>query len=293
MRERAKGVVYMLCSALSFSLMNVCVRMAGDLPSMQKSFFRNLISLAAALFLIWRERTPLTVPQGQWKHLLSRSFFGTVGVVCNFYSVDHMLLSDATMLNKMSPFFSMLFSVWLLREKTTWPQLLLSCTALGGCVFILKPSVSGLISPAAAVALLGGLFAGLAYAEVRVLGVRKVHKNIIILVFSAFSCLASLPFLLFDYTPMSLRQLGFLLLAGAAATGGQFGITAAYCRAPAAEISVYDYSQILFAALFGYLFFQQLPDGLSVVGYAVICAAAVLMAVYNNNRHRRLDAGSQ
>lgn len=292
MRERTKGIFYMLCSALSFSLMNVCVRMAGDLPSMQKSFFRNLISLLTALLLIWRERTPLTVPQGQWKHLLSRSFFGTVGVVCNFYSVDHMLLSDATMLNKMSPFFSMLFSVWLLREKATWLQLLLSCTALGGCVFILKPSVSGLISPAAAVALLGGLLAGLAYAEVRVLGVRKVHKNIIILVFSAFSCLASLPFLLFDYTPMSLRQLGFLLLAGVTATGGQFGITAAYCRAPAAEISVYDYSQILFAALFGYLFFRQLPDRLSVVGYAVICAAAVLMAVYNNDRHRRLDAGS-
>lgn len=290
MQERTKGIFYMLFSAVCFSFMNVCVRLAGDLPSMQKSFFRNLISFAVALFLIWRERTPFRVPPGQWKHLFSRSFFGTIGIVCNFYSVDHMLLSDATMLNKMSPFFSTLFAIWLLKEKATWVQILLSCTALAGCAFILKPSIAGLISPAAAVALLGGLVAGLAYAEVRVLGLHKVHKNVIILTFSAFSCMVAFPFLLFDYAPMSLRQLGFLLLAGITATGGQFGITAAYCRAPAAEISVYDYSQILFAALFGYLFFQQTPDALSVVGYIIICGAAVLMTVYGNYRHRRLDA---
>lgn len=284
MQKRTQGIVYMLCSSLCFSLMNVCVRMAGDLPAMQKSFFRNCISLAVALFLILRERTPLTIPSGQRKHLFSRCFFGTIGVVCNFYSVDHMLLSDATMLNKMSPFFSALFAVWLLKEKATWVQILLSCTALSGCALILKPSMSGMIAPAAAVALLGGLVAGLAYAEVRVLGVHHVPKNLIILCFSAFSCLTALPFLIFDYTPMSLSQLGFLLLAGVTATGGQFGITAAYCCAPAAEVSVYDYSQILFAALLGYVLFQQIPDGLSVLGYFVICSAAVAMTLYNNRR---------
>ena len=274
----------MLFSALCFSFMNVCVRLAGDLPAMQKSFFRNCISLAVALVLILRERTPLSVPPGQRKHLFSRCFFGTVGVVCNFYSVDHMLLSDATMLNKMSPFFSALFAAWLLKEKATWVQVLLSCAALSGCALILKPSVTGLIAPAAAVALLGGVVAGLAYAEVRVLGVHNVPKNLIIFCFSAFSCLTALPVLIFDYTPMTFSQLGFLLLAGVTATGGQFGITAAYCCAPAAEVSVYDYSQIIFAAFLGYILFQQIPDGLSILGYAVICGAAVAMTLYNNRR---------
>lgn len=290
MKEWTKAVAYMLFASVSFSFMNVYVHLAGDLPAMQKSFFRNAIALAVALVLIWKERTPMVVPKGQWKHLISRSVIGTISIVCNFYSVDHMLLSDATMLNKMSPFFTMLFSVWLLKERATWFQLLLACTAMGGCVFILKPSLSELVSPAAATALLGGVTAGLAYTEVRVLGIHKVDKNLIILAFSVCSCIMALPFLIFDYAPMTWQQLGYLLLAGITATCGQFGITAAYCCAPAAEISVYDYSQIIFAALFGYLFFQQVPDTLSVVGYLVICGAAVMLTAYNIRRSRMIDA---
>lgn len=282
-QKRTQGIVYMLCSSLCFSLMNVFVRLSGELPAMQKSFFRNCISLAVAAVLILRTRPSLAVPRSQRKHLFFRCFFGTIGVVCNFYSVDHMLLSDATMLNKMSPFFSTLFAAWLLKERATWVHILLSGVALSGCALILRPSLTGLIAPAAAVALLGGLTAGLAYAEVRVLGVNQVEKDLIILCFSAFSCLSALPFLIFDYAPMTFSQLGFLLLAGVAATGGQFGITAAYCCAPAAEVSVYDYSQILFAALLGYMLFQQIPDGLSVLGYFVICGAAVAMTIYNNS----------
>ena len=70
-----------------------------------------------------------------------------------------------------------------------------------------------------------------------------------------------LPFLIFDYQPISLSQLLYLLLAGLSATGGQFSITAAYSFAPAKEISVYDYSQVVFASLLGYFIFRQAPKG--------------------------------
>lgn len=93
-----------------------------------------------------------------------------------------------------------------------------------------------------------------------------------------------MPYLIFQYHPMSLSQLGFLLLAGLAASGGQFSITAAYCNAPAREISVYDYSQIIFSALLGLLLFGQTPDFMSVIGYITICTMAVLMFFYNNRR---------
>ena len=83
---------------------------------------------------------------------------------------------------------------------------------------------------------------------------------------------------------MTWQQVGWLLGAGLAATGGQFGITAAYCYAPAKEISVYDYSQILFSALLGFLVFGQLPDGYSLLGYVIIIAVAILMFLYNTQR---------
>ena len=289
MRQHTKGIACMLFSAASFSLMNVCAHMAGDLPAMQKSFFRNLIALGVSLLLITIRKAPFRIPKGQFRHLFSRSFFGTIGVVCNYYAVDHMFLSDATMLNKMSPFFSALFAVWLLKETITWVHVSFLSVAFVGCAFILKPGVEGLLSPEAGVALLGGLCAGIAYTEVRKLGTGGVDKNWIILFFSAFSCICALPFLVFDYAPMTASQLLFLILAGLTATGGQFGVTAAYCYVAAAEISIYDYSQIIFAALFGYLFFAQIPDLYSVVGYIIVCAAAIGIAMYSEKRNQKIE----
>ena len=134
------------------------------------------------------------------------------------------------------------------------------------------------------IGLCGGLFAGVAYTFVRLLGERGEKGPFIVFFFSGFSCLVSLPYLFLHYHPMSPSQLGFLLLAGLAASGGQFSITAAYCNAPAREISVYDYSQIIFSALLGFLLFSQVPDFLSVIGYLTICVMAVVMFLYNNRK---------
>ena len=81
--------------------------------------------------------------------------------------------------------------------------------------------------------------------------------------------------MLAQYESMGVRQLAFLLLSGCAAALGQLGITMAYTYAPAKEISVYDYIQVVFAALFGFLLFQELPDLLSVLGYILIIGTAI------------------
>ena len=80
---------------------------------------------------------------------------------------------------------------------------------------------------------------------------------------------------------MTLVQLLMLLLAGTAAAGGQFAITRAYIYAPAKQISVYDYSQIVFSAILGFIIFGQIPDGFSFLGYFIIIAMAVWMFIYN------------
>lgn len=101
------------------------------------------------------------------------------------------------------------------------------------------------------------------------------------LFFSLFSCLAVRPGSLSTYVPMTLEQLGILILAGCAASVGQFGVTAAYGFAPAKEISVFDYSQVLFSAVLGFFIFDQLPDGWSLVGYVIIIGTAVLLFRHN------------
>lgn len=283
--KKYMGIVFIIFSAFCFALMSLFVKLAGDLPSMQKSFFRNLIALIFAFFILIRDREKMKVlNKEELKYLILRSTFGTIGILCNFYAVDNLVLSDASMLNKMSPFFVILFSYFLLKEKITTFQTVAVIISFIGSLFIIKPSFEISEFFPSFIGLMGGLTAGVAYTMVRKLGNLGVKGSFIVFFFSSFSCVALLPYMIFNYVSMSFEQLLFLLLAGLSATGGQFGITFAYHYAPAREISIYDYSQILFSSIFGVIIFGQIPDKYSVFGYIIIIGMAILMYFYNNKK---------
>ncbi|MDE7296535.1 MAG: DMT family transporter, partial [Clostridia bacterium] len=130
---------------------------------------------------------------------------------------------------------------------------------------------------------------GFAYTCVRILGVKGERGVMTVFVFALLSTVVSLPFLIIGYQPMSGLQLGYLLLAGAAATGGQFCITAAYRHAPAKEIAVFDYAQVLFAAILGFLFLSQIPSVLSIIGYVIIIGAAFGNWAYRLTRSKKAE----
>lgn len=261
--------------------MNAFVKLSGDLPSIEKSFFRNLVALIFAFVMIKRSGAGFHFQIKNLHWFILRSLAGTLGIFCNFYAVDHLVLADASMLNKMSPFFAILFSFLILKEKVKPAQAVIVAGAFAGSLFIIKPSPLNMELVPALIGLLGGMSAGAAYTFVRSLGIRGEKGPFIVCFFSGFSCLVTLPYLLVRFHGMTWAQLGFLLLAGLAAAGGQFAITAAYCHAPAREISVYDYSQIIFSAVLGFVIFGQVPDRFSVLGYVMICAMAVVMFLYN------------
>ncbi|MDD6345719.1 MAG: DMT family transporter [Oscillospiraceae bacterium] len=282
--KKYKGVIYIILSAFFFALMSMFIRLSGDIPSFQKAFFRNFVAMAISVITMIKHHEKPVIKSGNLIYLVMRSICGTVGIICNFYAIDNLNLSDASMLNKMSPFFAIIFSFILLKEKISPVQALIVTGAFIGSVFIVKPSSEILSSPASLAGLLGGMGAGTAYTFVRILGQKGENKSFIVLFFSAFSCLVFLPFLIFDYHDMTIKQLIFLILAGASAAGGQFSVTSAYCYAPAKEISVYDYSQLIFATILGFFVFGQIPDKLSIIGYAIIISMAVIMFIYNNKK---------
>ena len=279
-----KGMVMIILSAFFFACMNVSVRLAGDLPSVQKSFFRNLVAAVFAAIILTRKHMVPRVQKQYWGPLFLRCAFGTLGILCNFYAVDHLVLSDASMLNKMSPFFVIIFSFLLLKEKMSPAQALAVAGAFIGSLFVIKPTFTNMALVPSLIGLCGGICAGIAYAMVRILGQRGQKGSSVVIFFSGFSCVVTLPYLLLDFHPMSGLQILTLLGAGLAAAGGQFGITAAYYHAPAKEISIYDYSQIIFSTILGFFLFGQVPDRYSVLGYVIICAMALWMFVYNKNR---------
>ncbi len=286
--SKYKGILCILCAGFCFALMNMLVRMAGaGIPSIEKSFFRNLVALFFSAAILLRKHIPLRAVKGSYKFLVLRALFGTMGVFCNFYAVDHLPISDASMLNKLSPFFAIICSYFIMKEKIKPHQILCLMLAFVGMLLIVRPGGNQLSVIPALCGVLGGFGAGVAYTMVRLLGKRNIPSAYIVCFFSAFSCLAALPSFFIHFVPLTGRQLVILLLAGLAATGGQFSITAAYTHAPAKEISIYDYSQIIFAAILGYLFLNQTPDTMSVLGYFVIFSASLIMFLIQrtNLRH--------
>lgn len=283
--DKTKGIIYIIISAFFFALMGLFVKLSGDLPIIQKSFFRNAVAMIFAFIIITKNHS-WELPKGKnTMYLLIRAVAGTLGILCNFYAVSNMNLADASMLNKLSPFFAVVFSIIILREKPSVNQIFAISLAFIGALFIMKPSFSFDALPGF-LGFLGGLGAGLAYACVRKLTQNGFKGPLIIFYFSLFSCVVTLPWLIFDFTPMSPQQWLYLILAGLSASGGQYFITTAYSKAPAKEISIYDYSQIIFTTILSLIAFGDLPDTLSFVGYGIIISAAVFNA-WNSLRKKK------
>lgn len=194
--DRYKGIFYIILAAFGFAFMNLFVKLAGDLPAIEKSFFRNLVAI----------------------------------------------------------FFAIIFSYFLLKEKIKPYQLICVIVAFIGALFILRPGFDSVATFPAFIGLIGGMGAGLAYTNVRIASKHGVPGPLIVFCFSVFSCVCAIPFIIWNPQPLAWWQLGSLLMAGLSATLGQFSITAAYTYAPASELSVYDYTQIVFAALLGMIF---------------------------------------
>ena len=255
--------------------MNLFIRLSGDVPTLQKCFFRNFFALVIAVFSLMKTKTAFKIGQGNTKYLLVRSIAGGLAMVCNFYAVDHMAISDASMLNKLSPFFAIIFSLFVLGEVANRLEWISVVIAFIGALFVVKPSFHFDVIPAVA-GVLGGLGAGLAYAYVRKLSMRGEKGMIIVAFFSGFTTLMLTPNLILNYKPMSKIQWLCLIMTGVAAAFGQICITKAYAYAPAKEISVYDFSIVIFSAALGFLFLHQMPDLLSVVGYIIIIGIAII-----------------
>ena len=166
--NKNKAIMFIVMSAFFFSLMTVFIRLSGDIPVFEKSFFRNLVAFLVASVVLRKEKLPWFPNKSAMPPLIIRSITGTVGIIGNFYAVDHLQLADATILNKLSPFFVIIFSVFILKERVTIFQICAVIVAFIGALFVIKPGV-GLSSQffASMVGVAGGLGAGIAYTMVR------------------------------------------------------------------------------------------------------------------------------
>lgn len=282
MSNKTKAVFCMLISALGFTFMSVTVKYVTGIPLFEKVFFRNLISLGVAFFMLKKSSAPMFGRRENQLALLARSIFGLAGVVLNFYAIANLTLADSSMLGKLSPIFVTIMACIFLKEKIDSKQILSIIITFLGALLVIKPEFSLEMLPSLA-GILSAAASGVAYTLLRYLK-DKESPDTIIFYFSLISVVFTAPFALAEYVQPTFIQLGLLLATGVFASVGQFGITYAYKYAKATEVSIYNYSAIVFGIILGFIFFGEIPDTLSLLGGAIIIAVAFYIFKHNQKK---------
>ncbi|MDR5659646.1 DMT family transporter [Serpentinicella sp. ANB-PHB4] len=278
MTNRTKGIIFMIIASLFFAIMATFVRLSGDLPTMQKVFFRNIVGFIVSAFIIFRSKASF---KGNNTNLLIwRSLLGLTGIFLYFFAIDRLPLGNAVVLNQMNPFFVIIFSFLFLNEQIKKFQVLAITIALTGVLFIVRPGLNYTVLPALS-ALSSAIFAAGAYTIIRHLRLTDSPQTIVFY-FTGITSLVSFPFLVFgEFVRPSIFQVVALLLVGVFATLAQFFMTHAYRYAEAGDLSIYSYGNTIFSTLIGIFLLGEMLNIYSVLGIVLI-----LFGAYMNYRYK-------
>jgi len=261
-------------AALMFASMGVAVRYASaSLPSEVLVFLRNSFGL---LFLLpWLyHRGFRGLKTNRLSGHITRSVTGLAAMYCFFYAIAHLPLAEAVLLNFSSPIFTAIIAMLWLGEKATRKLILAIIIGFSGICLILKPGV-GILSAAALVGLVSAVFAAMAMVSIRDLSKTEPTRRIVFYFSVTATLISAIPMLWYWQTP-ELKPLLAMIFAGLAATLGQLLLTHGYSLAPAARVSPYSYNTIIFAAIYGWIFWSETLDMLTLFGELLIICAGII-----------------
>ncbi|MDD4564664.1 MAG: DMT family transporter [Eubacteriales bacterium] len=278
--SKQMGIILMLLAALFFSILQVCINLTGErIPLMEQVFFRNIISMIISFIIIKKNHVSIFGEKKYQPLLFMRSFFGLLGLVSFFYAASRAAQADVTTLSKLSPFLITILAYVLLKEKIARIQVPALIIAFIGALFVANPVFQSNLFPLF-IAFLCAVFSSVSYTLLAYFK-DKVDGMTVIMHFSTFCVLTSLPFFVMDFTMPSRMDFLLLLLIGVCGACGQIALTYAYRMAPAAEVSIYNYSGILFSALLGYYVLGETLPISSIIGGLLVIFASYLTYRYS------------
>ncbi len=277
------GIGLVCLSSLTFAVMFACVKfLDGRYSPLQVILLRNAIGLAVSMPVLWRAGRTVWVTDRPFAHGL-RAMYGLLSTVLVFYAVTQLPLATVTAVTFTMPLFLTMLSMPLLGERVGIRRTTATLVGFAGVLIILDPG--GEINIAAMAALASALFYALVVIAVRQLSVSEPAIRIFFYytLANVLVCGAGMPWVW--VTPDTIDWLVFLFI-GTIGAAAQYCFVSAYRYAPASVIAPFDYSQILFALMVGYLVWGELPKTWSFVGGGIIVASGL----YIWWRERRLAA---
>lgn len=290
MSRRMKASLLMVLSAMSFSAMQIVIaKSAAGIPLFEQLFFRNLFAAGGAYISVRKQGHRLMGKPENRRLLVLRSLMGYLGMICLFYASSHGAQGDVAVMNKMSPFIVTLLAVVFLREKVAHYQVAALLLALIGAVVVSDPTFQSEVFPIF-VALLSALFSGIAYTMVGALKGREA-PSVVVFFFSICSTLISMAVMAPGFVVPTGEQLLLLVLIGLFALGGQVALTWSYAMANASEVSIFNYSGIVFSMLFSGLLLGERLKASSVAGGILVVLAGVITLI-GQKRSEGTDEGT-
>ena len=270
--------------------MNTFLKLAGPIPIAEKIVYKNVICTIAGFVFVAKTYgfKDKTLYFGNRKNIFSlsmRNICGILGITANLYALQHLILSTASVLQDLSVFFVVIFSFIFLKEKVNIIQIIAIVIAFIGILFIVHPGGSVPIIPAI-VTIISAALSGGAYTIIR--GLRAKESPETIVFFLALVSLAfTVPSMMFNYVTPNFHQMLCLLGAGCGIAGFEVCGTIAYKYAAGKEISIFGYTEVLFAAIISLAVWGELPQVIAYIGYALIIVGAIIVFLYDRSLYRK------
>lgn len=268
------GALFIIAAELMFALMGASIRQVSEgLNNGMVVFARNLVGLVLLTGFAFHPSHSGLRTQVPQLHLL-RGLAGLGAMYCFFYAIANMPLASAMLLKLTAPLFMPLVALFWLGERFTWHVVIALTIGFGGVSMILVPDFSQL-APVALIALLGGALAAVAKVTVRRLSATEPAARTVFY-FAAIGSVTSLIPLLWLWQTPTATEIGWLLLLGGLATAGQVLLTRGMACAPAARLGPFAFFSVIFGAMLGWLFWDEILRWQTVVGALLVMASAIM-----------------
>ena len=275
-------------SALLFSVMGICIRYASHtVDNYTIVFFRNVVGLILFLPFIFKQGMGFVKTEKLWMHTW-RSIVGLAAMYGFFYAIAHLKLSNAMVFTYSSPIFIPLIAWLFLKEKITRSMLCAATLGFIGVFCVAKPD-QGLLNWISVVGIASSLLASMAFVTVRALTKTEPPERIVFYFCFIGSLLSIIP-MFWVWRPYHLQELVFLISAGILANVSQIFMSHAYRLAPAGQIAPVNYMAIIFAGIWGFLLWKDVPDFYSVIGFGFILLAIILCSPLTQRQKKMLQS---
>ena len=270
----ALGAFLIILSELAILATGMIIKtISSDVSIEQIVFIRNLIGLF--ILIPWLIRRGIS--RLETKHIglhISRSLVGLTAMVCLFYSWGHLPLAQASLLKQTSPIFIPIFAFFWIKESIGLKTILAIVIGFLGVVLIINPG-TGKLNAVIIIALIGAMLAGFAKVIIRKMSATETPGRIVFYFALIGTIFSAIPAML-SWVSLSCIQIGYLVAIAIFSTIGQLALSKAYSHAPAGQLGPYTYTSVAFAALFGWLIWDEVLDYKTLIGILIIVLAGVL-----------------